>query len=134
MKKSGIFNSKISSFVASMGHKDIITVVDMGYPIPKDVEFADIVLDKGKPSFVETVEVILKELAVEKIIIAEELENKNVNNYTEIVKLFQGIEIEKISHELFKEKAKMSKYFVRTGECSPFSNIMLISGVIFWCC
>ncbi len=49
-----------------MGHKDIITVVDMGYPIPKDVEFADIVLDKGKPSFVETVEVILKELAVEK--------------------------------------------------------------------
>jgi D-ribose pyranase len=107
MKKSGIFNSKISSFVASMGHKDIITVVDMGYPIPKDVEFADIVLDKGKPSFVETVEVILKELAVEKIIIAEELEHKNINNYTEIMKLFQGIEIEKISHELFKENAKI---------------------------
>ncbi|MGB4722249.1 MAG: D-ribose pyranase [Defluviitoga tunisiensis] len=131
MKKSGIFNSKISSFVASMGHKDIITVVDMGYPIPKDIEFADIVLDKGKPGFLETIEVLLSELAVEKIIIAEELEHNNINNYVGIVKLFQGIEVEKMSHELFKEKAKMSKYFIRTGECTPFSNIMLISGVIF---
>ena len=134
MKKTGIFNSKISSFVASMGHKDIITVVDMGYPIPKDIEFADIVLDKGKPGFLETIEVLLSELAVEKIIIAEELEHNNINNYVGIVKLFQGIEVEKMSHELFKEKAKMSKYFIRTGECTPFSNIMLISGVIFWCC
>jgi len=131
MKKTGIFNSKISSFVASMGHKDIITVVDMGYPIPKDIEFADIVLDKGKPGFLETIEVLLSELAVEKIIIAEELEHNNINNYVGIVKLFQGIEVEKMSHELFKEKAKMSKYFIRTGECTPFSNIMLISGVIF---
>jgi len=131
MKKTGIFNSTISAFVASMGHKDIITVVDMGYPIPKDIEFADIVLDKGKPGFLETIEVLLSELAVEKIIIAEELENNNINNYVGIVKLFQGIEVEKMSHELFKEKAKMSKYFIRTGECTPFSNIMLISGVIF---
>jgi len=114
-----------------MGHKDIITVVDMGYPIPKDIEFADIVLDKGKPGFLETIEVLLSELAVEKIIIAEELEHNNINNYVGIVKLFQGIEVEKMSHELFKEKAKMSKYFIRTGECTPFSNIMLISGVIF---
>ncbi len=134
MKKTGIFNSTISAFVASMGHKDIITVVDMGYPIPKDIEFADIVLDKGKPGFLETIEVLLSELAVEKIIIAEELEHNNINNYVGIVKLFQGIEVEKMSHELFKEKAKMSKYFIRTGECTPFSNIMLISGVIFWCC
>ena len=131
MKKTGIFNSTISAFVASMGHKDIITVVDMGYPIPKDIEFADIVLDKGKPGFLETIEVLLSELAVEKIIIAEELEHNNINNYVGIVKLFQGIEVEKMSHELFKENAKMSKYFVRTGECTPFSNIMLISGVIF---
>jgi D-ribose pyranase len=131
MKKTGIFNSTISAFVASMGHKDIITVVDMGYPIPKDIEFADIVLDKGKPGFLETIEVLLSELAVEKIIIAEELEHNNINNYVGIVKLFQGIEVEKMSHELFKEKAKMSKYFIRTGECTPFSNIMLISGVIF---
>lgn len=131
MKKTGIFNSKISAFIASLGHKDIITVVDMGYPIPKDIEFVDIVLDKGKPGFLETIEVLLKELAVEKVVIAEELEHNNINNYVGIVKLFQGIEVEKMSHELFKEKAKMSKYFIRTGECTFFSNIMLISGVIF---
>ncbi|HPZ74972.1 MAG TPA: D-ribose pyranase [Defluviitoga sp.] len=131
MKKTGIFNSKISAFIASLGHKDIISVVDMGYPIPKGIEYADIVLDKGKPGFLETIEVLLKELAVEKVVIAEEMEHKNINNYNGVIKLFQGLEIVKIPHENFKEKAKMSKYFIRTGECTSFSNIMLISGVIF---
>ncbi len=36
-----------------------------------------------------------------------------------------------ISHEEFKEISKNARAIVRTGECSPFANIILISGVIF---
>ena len=131
MKKQGIFNSKIASFIASMGHKDMITIVDMGYPIPKGIDYADLVVDKGKPSFIETIITVLKELEVEKIIIAEEMEKQNLVNYEKIMNIFLKVEIERLSHEDFKKFAKFSKFFIRTGECTPYSNIILVSGVIF---
>lgn len=131
MKKEGVFNSKLSYYIASMGHKDMLTIVDMGYPIPKKADYVDLVLDKGKPSFIETLKIILKELEIEKIIIAKEMKENNSSNYKKTTELFSNIEKEQITHEAFKELAKESKFFVRTGECTPYSNIILVSGVIF---
>ncbi|ABX31643.1 RbsD or FucU transport [Petrotoga mobilis SJ95] len=131
MKKQGIFNSQISYFVASMGHKDMLSIVDMGYPIPKDATFVDLVFDKGIPNFIDTIKMVLYELEVEKVIIAGEMEVNNLKNYQKVIDIFSNIEIEKKSHEEFKDIAKNSKFFIRTGECTPFSNIILVSGVIF---
>jgi len=51
LKKYGIFNSQIAKVVASMGHKDMLAIVDLGFPIPDTVEKIDVVLDFGKPTF-----------------------------------------------------------------------------------
>jgi D-ribose pyranase len=130
MKKTGIYNSLISSEIAKMGHTDILTIVDMGYPIPKDSKYVDIVLDKGKPSFKEVIEIVLKELQIEKVIIASEIKEKNKKQYEYITKNINAT-IQEMPHEEFKKHAKTSRFFIRTGEASPYSNIMLISGVIF---
>ncbi|WP_399549645.1 RbsD/FucU domain-containing protein [uncultured Clostridium sp.] len=42
---------------------------------------------------------------------------------------FQGIEKELISHVEFKERAKNVKVVIKTGDYTPYSNIMLIAGV-----
>ena len=49
----------------------------------------------------------------------------------EILKRFENIKITKVSHEEFKKLTKESKAVVRTGECSPYANIILKSGVVF---
>ena len=51
--------------------------------------------------------------------------------YEEILKRFENIKITKVSHEEFKKLTKESKAVVRTGECSPYANIILKSGVVF---
>ena len=36
-----------------------------------------------------------------------------------------------VSHEEFKRRSATARAVVRTGECTPYANIMLIAGVAF---
>ncbi|MDK2886858.1 MAG: D-ribose pyranase [Thermosipho sp. (in: thermotogales)] len=128
MKKTGIFNSEISRIIAKLGHKDKIAIVDLGFPIPKETERIDIVLDFGKPSFEEVLKVILKELKVEQVIIA----NESSGEFEKMLKNnIPNVSIFKTSHEDLKHLTKDVVAVIRTGEVIPYSNAILVSGVIF---
>ncbi|QQK07080.1 D-ribose pyranase [Miniphocaeibacter halophilus] len=132
MKKNGILNSEISKVLSDLGHTDMITISDCGLPIPDGVEKIDISLKFGVPSFIETLKEILKDMKVEKIILAKEIINDNEIILKEIKKLIdKNIEIEFIEHEKFKKVTNKSKAIIRTGENTPFANIILVSGCIF---
>ncbi len=132
MKKKGILNRDISEVIASMGHTDKLVICDGGFPIPSDMRRIDLALIAGKPPFLETLEIILDELAVEKIIIAEETEQVSPMLYKKIRELFPGdIEVEKVPHIEFKQIAKEAKAVIRTGEFTPYANIILVSGVVY---
>ncbi|HTX99807.1 MAG TPA: D-ribose pyranase [Bacteroidota bacterium] len=133
MKKNGVLNSQLSYVLASLGHTDSVVVCDCGLPIPRDREKVDLALIKNVPRFIETVRVVLEEIHVEKAIIATELESVNPKTYAQLMELLDGIETEKMPHEQFKQlsAANRSTAFVRTGEASPFANVILVSGVDF---
>ena len=131
MRKTKLINSEISYTISKMGHTDSLTIGDCGLPIPENVNRIDLALKYGVPTFLETLDTILEELCVEEIIIASEIKEKNVEMYKEILKRFENIKINEVSHEEFKNLTKESKAVVRTGECSPYANIILKSGVVF---
>ena len=83
------------------------------------------------PSFMETLEVVLSEMLVEKVILADEIKQHNPGILVEIINLIGEVPIEFITHEEFKEETKGSRAIIRTGEFSPYANIILISGVVF---
>jgi len=133
MKKTTLLNDEISYAVARMGHTDTLVICDAGLPIPKGPERIDLAVSKGIPSFLSVLESILSELEVQKIIIASEMEKGNSSLYDKIVSEFsgRGIEIIEVSHAHFKELTKSAFAVVRTGEFSPFANIILEAGVTF---
>ena len=131
MKKSKLINSEISYTISKMGHTYCITIGDCGLPIPENVDRIDLALTHGIPTFLETLDTVLDELCVEEITIASEIKEKNIEIYNEILKRFENIKINEISHENFKKFTKESKVVIRTGECSPYANIILKSGVVF---
>lgn len=131
MKKGKLINSELSSVIAKMGHTDLLTICDSGLPIPKDVQRIDLALKCGIPTFLETLDIVLEELEVEEIIIANEMEEVSNNLYLEILKKFPHIKITKVKHENFKCITKNSIAIVRTGEFTPYANIILKSGVVF---
>jgi D-ribose pyranase len=131
MKKMGILNQPISSVIAGLGHTDRLVISDAGLPIPAHVQKIDLALSEGIPSFLDTLETILKEMQVESAIIASEISEYNPKVELAIVATLQDIPITKVPHEQLKHETRSATAIIRTGEFSPYANIILISGVVF---
>ncbi|RKY50137.1 MAG: D-ribose pyranase [Candidatus Neomarinimicrobiota bacterium] len=133
MKKKGILNSHLSKMIASMGHTDQMVIGDAGLPLPRNAEIVDLALIKNIPRMIDVLTAVLDELVVEKAILAVEIEKINHGVLDEIKRLLKGVEIEFVSHEDFKRIYRESDntVFVRTGESTPYANIILVSGVDF---
>lgn len=129
MKKNGILNPQINRIISEMGHGDMLIIADAGLPIPKGVERIDLVLKCGSPSFSEVLRTVLSEFEVEECYVAREIKEKNSQTLDLISSLIKGIQF--ITHTELKDLSKKSKAIIRTGECSPYSNIILTSGVTF---
>ena len=133
MKRAGILNSDISRVLSYMGHTDCICIGDCGLPIPDEVERIDLALAFGEPTFMRTLEIVAGDMKVEKIVLAEEIKTQNPNVLQQVEVLFAGqeIEVEFVSHTELKERTYDCKAVIRTGEITPYANIILQSGCIF---
>lgn len=131
MKKTKILNSDLSAVIALMGHTDTMAIGDAGLPIPESSKRIDLAVKRGLPSFMEVLETVLSELEVEEVTIASEIVSENSDLYETLKELFQSVKINLVPHTEFKEQTKRCKAVVRTGECRPFANIILQSGVAF---
>ena len=133
MKKAGILNSDISRVLSYMGHTDRIAIGDCGLPIPEEVERIDLALKFGVPTFMETLAIVAEDMKIEKIILAEEIKTQNPKILGEIEALFAGqpIEVEFVTHVELKACTRECRAVIRTGEITPYANIILQSGCIF---
>lgn len=131
MKKSGVLNSDISRVLSYMRHTDTICIGDCGLPCPDETELIDISLEKGVPDFVRVLKAVVNDMSVEKIFLAEEIRVKNPAVLKEIQTLLPGVRTDFMPHEEFKKKLLSCKAVVRSGEASPYANIILQSACIF---
>ncbi len=133
MKKAGILNSDISRVLSYMGHTDTICIGDCGLPIPDEVERIDLALKFGVPTFMDTLKCVKEDMKIEKIVLATEIKEQNKQVLKEIEELFkdEGIEVEYVPHVELKAQTKTCKAVIRTGETTPYANVILQSGCIF---
>lgn len=134
MKKTPLLNVALSRLIASLGHGDMLVIGDAGLPVPPGVELIDLALTQGIPDFVSTLKVVLSEMQVESHVLAEEILLKRPPALPELETLTaRGAIGERrlLSHEAFKQLSRQARAIVRTGECQPYSNIVLVAGVTF---
>lgn len=133
MKKIGCLNSELSYVLAKLGHFDTITVGDCGLPVPDGVQRIDLAVTYGVPSFDSVFGVIDAEAKFQKVTLASEAKDQNPAFYDKIVTWAQknGVEVELVPHSELKQRSARSKAVVRTGECEPWSNVILESNVSF---
>jgi len=131
MKKTRLLHSQLSEVIASLGHGDMLVIGDAGLPIPPETQRIDLALTKGVPGFIETLEVILSEMQVEKAIIARETADKSPHIQEVIVRRLPNAMITAVSHEELKQLCHQARAVVRTGEFTPYANVILVAGVVF---
>lgn len=147
MKTKGILHNELANLVARVGHGDMIVIADRGFPFPRhdNTTCIDLSIGRGMPKVADVLKVVLTELEIEEVIIADETKTVSPETYKELKEILapvrnKGNEIveQNIPHPEFKDLAlngalegKEVKGFVKCGEFTPYANIILVSGVDF---
>ncbi|CAM2145215.1 MULTISPECIES: D-ribose pyranase [Paraburkholderia] len=132
MKKHGHLNRDIARVLAGMGHTDSLVIADCGLPIPEGVECIDLSMSLGVPGFFDVLDSVLADFKAERAVFASEAQTHNAAVVARERELAAAqVVIEEVPHEEFKRRCRAAKAVIRTGECSPYANVILHSGVIF---
>ncbi|QIZ77118.1 D-ribose pyranase [Ferrimonas lipolytica] len=139
MRKAALLNSDLARVIALSGHTDEITIGDAGLPIAARCERIDLALTHGVPSFIDTLTIVATELQIEAVVLATEIKTNSGEFHQLLLNTLatlgdaqgQAIAVSYVSHEQFKLQSQNSRAVVRTGECTPYANIILQAGVAF---
>jgi D-ribose pyranase len=139
MKTGKLLHAELSATIARMGHGDSLVIGDAGLPVPHGPARIDLALTRGVPAFLTTLEAVLDELRVEHVVIADELGPRNPAQLAGIAALLSeyrlrsgaSFDVVSVPHDEFKQRTARAVAVVRTGECTPYSNVILHSGVVF---
>jgi D-ribose pyranase len=131
VRKSGLLHTRLAAVLTELGHTDTLVVADAGLPVPPGVERIDLALVPSVAGVIDTLQAVLAELAVESAVVAEELVERSPAMSTALNRLLRDLPVRSVPHEEFKRLTASARAVVRTGECTPYANIVLVAGVTF---
>jgi D-ribose pyranase len=131
VKKTGVLHHALSEAIARMGHGDLLVIADAGLPVPPGVPCVDLAVRCGLPPMLDVTRAVADELLVEALTVADELLARDENLPAALRELFPGARFGSVPHDELKRMTERAKAVVRTGECTPYCNVVLASGVIF---
>jgi D-ribose pyranase len=134
MRKTNLLNTELSNAISEIGHTQWLTIGDAGLPILNDGRKIDLSVIRGLPSFIDVLAATLSEMKVQKVYLAEEIKTENPEQLAAIEALLDDdVVIAWVNHDDLKEMSRDENNIatVRTGEVTPYSNIVLESNVDF---
>lgn len=129
MRTSGIWHAGLVELLASLRHHETIVIADAGLPVPSHVPTIDLGWSRRNPRFLPVLTAIAAELVIEGASIASEVSDDELLSGLDAA--LKDIPIKQMTHEALKEACGTAKAVVRTGEDTPFANVILHAGVPF---
>jgi D-ribose pyranase len=132
-RNAGTLNGQLSRVISETGHTDRIVVTDAGLPIPDGVERVDLAVRENLPRFLDLLDTVLAEVAVERVLLSEEIKQASPAMLAEIEQRFAGLGVglDFVPHTEFKRETTAARAAVRSGEFTPYSNVLLTAGVVY---
>jgi D-ribose pyranase len=132
MKRFGHLNREVSRVLARMGHTDSLAIADCGLPMPQGVECIDLSIALGEPGFIRVLDSVLADFKAERAVFAAEAKEHNLPVAARASRLsVEAVQVEFVPHESLKSLTHHARAVIRTGEATPYANVVLYSGVIF---
>lgn len=127
MKKAGITNPALSAALAALGHGHLVVIADCGLPLPESAAVVDLSLVRGIPSFTQVLDAVSGEIVIEGSMYAREAGDSVVHGWLRE----RGLDGRQISHDDLKRLVLEARCIIRTGEATPYANVILQCGVDF---
>lgn len=130
MKNTGLLHAELNAIIAMAGHTQMIVIADVGLPIPEGVRRIDLAILPGLPDVLSVLRAVLGELVLEHSTISLEASVKSPEWVANVRQVLPKPPLE-ISHKDLKALLPHVLLVVRTGETTPYANIVLHCGVNF---
>jgi len=130
MVRHGILNAPLAGALARLGHTHQVVIADAGLPLPYGVPgctVVDLALVAGIPRFEQVLDAVLDVIVVERAEAALESQSHPAHEW--VARRIENLTL--ISHEELKARLPQTQLVVRTGESTPFANVILHCGVPF---
>ncbi len=128
MKRSGILNPAINLLLSSTGHTDYFTISDKGFPVADGPTRIDLALIEGIPTVLDVLRAIHAEYQIDRVVISTEMTEVSPDRVEELRDILGDIPLEAISHLELKHLSATGKATIRTGDTTPYANIIVVSG------
>lgn len=129
MRSDGLWHEGLVQLIVSMRHHDTLVIADAGLPVPQHVQTIDLGWSRREPRLLPVLNAVLTELVVERATIADEAEDD------QLLDGFRSelgtIPIDRTSHATLIAECANARAVVRTGEDTPYANVILHAGVPF---
>jgi D-ribose pyranase len=126
----GILNARPAGGLARLGHTHQVVITDAGLPLPYVVRgctIVDLTLVAGIPRFEQVLDAVLDAIVVDRAEAALESQSHPAHEW--IAARLDSLSL--ISHEELKARLPETALVVRTGECTPYANVILHCAVPF---
>ena len=128
MLQSGILNPHILQLIARIRHTNTVVIADWAFPFWPQIETVDISLTHGIPTILDVLDLLTPVFKIGRIWQAEEFVSHNPQEQIDrFSKSFGDIPLTREPHADFKKRVPQAIGLIRTGDSTPYGNIILES-------
>jgi D-ribose pyranase len=128
MLKNGILNPHLLDLLARVRHTNTLVIADWAFPYWPEIETVDISLTHGIPTLLDVLDLVTPIFQVGRIWQAQEFVTGNTSDVVDrFAKSFGEIPLTRESHVDFKKRVPFAIGLIRTGDATPYANVIVES-------
>lgn len=128
MKRGPLLHPGISHLLAATGHSDHFTICDRGFPVPIGPERIDLALTDDLPTVLDVLRIVHAEFVIDRVVIPAEVETVCPVHVARLREVLGEVPLMSVTHSAFKRMSHESRATIRTGDTTPYGNIIVVSG------
>jgi D-ribose pyranase len=128
MTKTGILNPHLLTLLARVRHTNTLVIADRGFPFWPRIETVDLSLVDGVPTVLQVLAAVRANYFFGKVWMAKEfLRANDKRTQTRFVAALKGTALKFEPHVDFKKRVPNAIGLIRTGDTTPYGNVILES-------
>jgi D-ribose pyranase len=128
MLNTGILNPHVLDLIARIRHTNTLVISDWAFPFWPEIETVDISLTQGIPTVLDVLDLLTPVFKIGRIWQAEEFVATNTPEaVARFAKSFGQIPLTREAHVDFKKRVPHAIGLIRTGDPTPYGNVIIES-------
>ena len=129
MLKTGILNPHVLSLLARFRHTNVLVIADRGFPSWPALETVDLSLIDDVPTVLQALAAIRQNCVVAEVYLAADFRRVNsARTKQAFAAQLAGARVTYEPHVRFKRRVPGAIGLIRTGDTTPYANMILVSG------